>query len=116
LRLGSVLESAEEGLDPPVLFDPLEEQFALRAAAIKLRHREGWQGEAVGEKDQDLGGLGIVEANPSQWRFEALARVEAGENVGLIADHSRGAVDRMRVTPLDLEIDLPRVTKKLPAS
>ncbi len=89
-----------------MLLYPLEEQFDLPAAAIKLGDGDCRQGKVVGEKDQRLGGLGILEADASQWRFEALVRVEAGENDGLIADQSGAAVDRMRVTPLDLEIRL----------
>jgi len=89
-----------------MLLYPLEEQFDLPTAAIKLDDGDRRQGKVVGEKDQRLGGLGILEADASQWRFEALVRVEAGENDGLIADQPGAAVDRMRVTPLDLEIRL----------
>src|SRR5216683_7153783 len=89
-----------------MLLDPFEEEFDLPTAAVKLGDRERWQGEVVGEKDQRLVGLGILEANASQRRFEALVRVEAGKNDGLIADQPGAAVDRMRVTPLDLEIGL----------
>jgi hypothetical protein len=39
--------------------------------------------------------------NASQWRFEALVRVEGSENDGLSADQPGAAVDRMRVTPLE---------------
>ena len=62
--------------------------------------------EVVGEKDQRLAGFGILEANAAQWRREALARVEAGEHDRLVADQPRGAVDRMRVATLNLEIGL----------
>src|SRR5208282_21428 len=44
--------------------------------------------------------------NTQQWRLEALVRVEAGKKDGLIADQTGAAVDRVRVTPLDLEIRL----------
>ena len=87
-----------------MLLYPLEEQLDLPAAAIEFGDCEGWQGEVVGEKDQRLGGLWILETNASQWRFEALVRVEAGKKDRLIADQTGAAVDRVRVTPLDLEI------------
>jgi hypothetical protein len=65
-----------------MLLDPLEEQLDLPAAAIELGDREGWQGEVVDEKDQRLGGLGLLETNAAQWCFEALVRVEAGKKDG----------------------------------
>jgi hypothetical protein len=40
LNVDRVLGSAEEGLDTQMLLDPLEEQFHLPAAAIKLGDRE----------------------------------------------------------------------------
>ena len=90
----------------PCLRAIFEEEFDLPAAAIKLGNGEGQQGEVVGDKDQCLVGLGVHEADTPQWRFEAFARGEASEQDGLIADQSRGAVDGMRVSPLDFEICL----------
>ena len=69
-----------------MLLDPLEEQFDLPAAAVELGDGQRRQGEVVGQEDQRLAGFRIVEANAAQRCGEALARVEAGEDDGLIAD------------------------------
>ena len=80
-----------------MLLDPFEEQLDLPTASIEFGDREGRQREVVGEKDQRLVGLGILEPNASQRRREALARIEAREDDSLIADQPGGAVDGMRV-------------------
>ena len=49
-----------------MLLDPFEEQFDLPAAAIEFGNGERRQGEVVGQKDQRLVGLGILEADASQ--------------------------------------------------
>lgn len=97
LRLDGVLRRAEEGLDPQMLLDPLEEEFHLPAAAIEFGHGQRRQREVVGEKDEGLGRLGILETNAAQRRLELLTGVEAGQEDGLIADHPRRAIDGMGV-------------------
>src|SRR5271155_1282777 len=87
-----------------MLLDPFEEQFDLPPAAVKLGNGERRQSEVVGQKDQRLVGLGVLEADASQRRFEALAGVEASEQDRLIANQSSGAVDGMRIAPSGLEI------------
>ncbi len=89
-----------------MLLDPFEKQFDLPTAAVQLGDRERRQGEVVAQEDQCLLGLGVLEANAAQRRFEAHARVKAREQHGLIADQSGGAIDRMRIPPLDFEIRL----------
>jgi hypothetical protein len=45
LRLDGVLRSAEEGFDPQMLLDPLEEEFDLPPTAIELgdgERRQKW--------------------------------------------------------------------------
>src|SRR6202035_681061 len=79
-----------------MLLDPLEEQLDLPAQTVELGDGEGGQREVVGEKDQSLAGLGILEPDTSQRRGEALVRVEAGERDGLVADEAGASVDRMR--------------------
>jgi hypothetical protein len=59
----------------------------LPTASIEFGDREGRQCEVVGEKDQRLVGLGILEPNASQRRVEALVGVEAREDDGLIAEN-----------------------------
>lgn len=87
-----------------MLLDPFEEQLDLPPASIEFGDREGWQREVVGEKDQRLVGLGILEPNATQRRREALVRIEACEDDGLIADQPGGAVDGMRVPAVCFEI------------
>ena len=90
-----------------MLLDPFEEQLDLPAQTVELGDGEGGQCEVVGEKDQSLAGLGILEPDTSQRRGEALVRVEPGERDGLVADEAGASVDRMRVSALGLEKKLP---------
>ena len=89
-----------------MLLDPFEEQLDLPAQTVELGDGKGGQREVVGEKDQSLAGLGILEPDTSQRRGEALVRVEAGERDGLVADETGASVDRMRVSALGLEVSL----------
>src|SRR6266581_3870382 len=106
LRLDSILGGAEKRLDPQMLLDPFEEQLDLPAQTVELGDGKGGQREVVGEKDQSLAGLGILEPDTSQRRGEALVRVEAGERDGLVAAETGASVDRMRVSALGLEVSL----------
>src|SRR5450759_1366939 len=99
-----------------MLLDPFEKQFDLPPASIKRGDGNRGQGEVVGQKHQPLVGLGVAKSDATQRRVEVLARVKAGEHDGLIANQPRAAVDGMRITARCVEIDLARVTKKLPAS
>ena len=49
-----------------MLLDPLEEQLDLPAQTVELGDGEGGQREVVGEKDQSLAGLGILEPDTPQ--------------------------------------------------
>src|SRR3970040_300066 len=89
-----------------MLLDPFEEQLDLPPASIKLGDGDGRQREVVGQEYQSLSGFGILETNAAQGRAEVLARVEAGQNDGLIADQSGAPVDGMRIAALGLEIGL----------
>ncbi len=60
----------------------------------------------VGEKDEPLASLGVLEPDPSQRRGETFLRIEAGERDGLVADEASASVDRMRVPALGLEVGL----------
>ena len=50
LGLDGILGGTIKGLDPEMLFDPLEKQLHLPAAAIKIGNRDGGQDEVVGQK------------------------------------------------------------------
>src|ERR1035437_8004271 len=95
-----------------MLLDPFEEQLHLPAAPVKLGDRECWQGEVVGQEARVVAGLGVVEANASQRRFEIFVRLEAGEHNGLIANQSGRAIDWMRVTTFGFEVGLTARNKK----
>jgi DNA repair protein RadC len=66
-----------------MLLDPFEEQLDLPPASIEFGDREGRQREVVGEKDQRLVGLGILEPNASQRRVEAFVGIEAHAIIGV---------------------------------
>src|SRR3990172_1205066 len=106
LRLDRVLAGAEESLDTKMLLDPLEEQLDLPAQTIELRDRERGQGEVVGQEDEPLARFGIFECDSPQRRFEALARVKAGEHDRLVANQARVSVYGMRVPALRFEVGL----------
>jgi hypothetical protein len=72
--------------------------------------------EVVGEKDQSLAGLRILEPDRSQRRGKTLVRVAAGERDGLVADEAGASVGRMRVSALGLKGVLARMTQNLPVS
>lgn len=49
-----------------MLFDPLEEDFDLPAAAIEFSDGQRRHGEIVGQEDQDIAGIGIAIANAAE--------------------------------------------------
>ena len=80
LCLDCILGGAEEGLDAEMLLDPLEEQFDLPAATIEFADGDGGQVEAIGEEDEELVVLDIVELDASQLDRVVLARAHASEH------------------------------------
>src|SRR3990172_10762811 len=87
-----------------MLLHPFEKQFDLPPASVKLGDGDGRQREVVGEEHQALAGLGILELDAAQGRVEALARIEAREHDGLIANQTGAGIDRMRIATLGFEI------------
>src|SRR5205809_1364415 len=85
LRLHGVLAGAEESLDAQVLLDPSEEQLDLPAALVERGDRQRWQRRVVGQEDQRLARLRVLEANTRQMIRVVLGRVEAIEHDALIA-------------------------------
>ena len=92
LRLDRVLRGAEEALDAQRLLDPSKKQFHLPPTLVEGADGERRQGEVVGEEDQRLGGIGILEANAAQALGVALMRVEHGQLHRLIADQPGAAI------------------------
>ena len=89
-----------------MLLDPFEKQFDLPPASIQIGDGDCRQGEVVGQENQPFAGLGVFELDAAQRRVEVLARVEAGEHDGLIANQARAAIDGMRIAALGFEIGL----------
>ena len=99
LRLHRVLAGAQETLDAQVLLDPLEEQFDLPATLVQGGDGQGWQAGVVGQEDQRLSRLGVLEPDSPQMLRVMLRRVEAVEHDALVADHTAGPVGGRRVNP-----------------
>lgn len=87
-----------------MLFDPFEKQFDLPATPIQIGDRQRGQRKVVGQKDQRLASLRILEPNSPQRLLEILVCVEAREYNRLVADKARTAIDRMRITPPCFEV------------
>jgi len=87
-----VLGGALEPLDPKMLFDPLEKQFDLPAATVKLGDGQRRQLEVVGQEDQIPVMLGIVELDTAQVLRVALVGFDAGQGNGLVVDQPCGLV------------------------
>src|SRR5258708_24549434 len=66
LRLDGIGAVSEEVLDPQMAFDPPEKEFDLPAGAINSGHRDRWDFEIVGQKNQVAASLGIEVAQFTQ--------------------------------------------------
>ncbi len=69
---------AEEALDAQMLLNPAKEQFDLPATLVMGADGQCRQGKVVGQEDECLGGLGILDANPAQPPGVALMRAVFG--------------------------------------
>src|SRR5258708_23851021 len=98
----SVLGSAEEALDPEMLFDPLEKEFDLPAALVERANGQRRELKLVREEDKRLRRCGIPEADPAELLRVVPAGTETVEHNRLVADHSLGPIGRCRV-------DTPRI-------
>ena len=86
-----------------MLFDPLEEQFDLPTAAIKLGNSACWEIGVVRQEDQRLA-LGILDTYTSQRRWITLHRVEARQRPDLVADNAIGSIRLPGVAALEAQI------------
>src|SRR5207248_1362002 len=98
LRLHRILGGAEERFDAKVLLDPFEEEFDLPATAIQRGDSERRQGEVIGEHDQRLPRLQVLDVNTSQRLGEVLLRVEVIEHDRVVAAKTGAAIHRVRIT------------------
>ncbi len=112
LSLDCVLGSTKENFDTKMLLDPFEEQLDLPTASIKLGDSDCRQREVVGQEHQPFSGFGIFESDAAQWCVEILARVEASQHDGLIADQSGVPIDGMRIAAPGFEIGLDSRNKE----
>ena len=94
LDLDGIGRRAEEGLDPQVLLDPLEEQLDLPAQLEDVRHGLCRDREDVGQKHKTLFRFGLHVGYPSQGLWIGLPGAGARENDGLIG--TDGFLDRAR--------------------
>jgi len=89
-----------------MLLDPFEEQFDLPSAAVEIGDGQCWLGHVVGQEDQFLAGIGIDISDTAQRVGILLARVESGQDDGLIEVDPSGFVHRGGIAPLEFEIGL----------
>jgi len=103
LRLHGALAGAEECLDAQVLFDPLEEEFDLPAAAIELGQCGRQQTRVVGQEGDAFAGL-VPDHDAAQLGRLALHGVKHLGHADLIAEDGRvAAIDRLRVAALEAQ-------------
>ena len=100
MSLYRVLGSAIKGLDPEMLFDPLEEELYLPTTLVDLRYGKSRQREVVGEEDQPLALIGVVEPDAPEFLGITFFRIETLQDDGLIALDAKGFVHRLRVESL----------------
>lgn len=74
LSLHGVLGCAVEGFDPKMLFDPLEEDFDLPGASVKLGDGERRKLEVVAQEDESFPGFRILEPDSPQRIGDTLRR------------------------------------------
>jgi|SRR6266404_709521 hypothetical protein len=89
-----------------MLFDPLEEQLHLPAAAIQLGDSQSRQGEVVGQKHQSLLGWLIEVTDAPELVGIIFLSVEAVKHNGLIAAKTAGFVHSVGILALEAEVFL----------
>lgn len=98
--------SAVKGFDAQMLLEPFEEQFNLPAAAIQLGDGQGWDGEVIGQKDQNLAGFGIVKADATQRGGIIKLGFQTGGDHSLVKAQAGGFVNGPGVTAGTAEVFL----------
>jgi hypothetical protein len=96
LGLHGVLRVAIEGLDPQVLFEPLEEKLHLPPPFVQVGNGRRGEREVVGEEHEPLARVRVEVADPAQALRVALLAVEAVQADGLVGVDPDGSVDRAR--------------------
>ena len=97
LRLDRVFARAEKFFDAQVLLDPFEEQFDLPSLLVKGCDGQRRQDRIVGQEDQRLASVGVLEANSPQVLRIVLRNIETVHGDRLVAYHAGQAIDCGRV-------------------
>ena len=104
LRLDGVLAGPEERFDAQVLLDPLEEQLDVPAALVERGDGGGREPEMVGQKDEDLAGFQVAEADSSQLGRVELLAAGSFEADNLVTPQTAGSVDRAGFNDIETEV------------
>src|SRR5680860_1323350 len=86
-----------------MLFDPLEEQLDLPAAAIEISNSLRGPFEVVVQQDQRLASI-VLEANAAQWGRIMLVRVAPAERAELVADDPVGPLGGFGIASFETQI------------
>ena len=89
-----------------MLLDPLEEEFHLPAAFVERADGGGRKREVVGDEDQRLAELGVLEADAPQKFGVILMGVEAVQGDGLVANDAGRAIRRRRIDAMSIDVRL----------
>ena len=106
LRLHRVLAGTQKLFDTQVLLDPLEEQFDLPALLVQRADRQRRKRGVVGQENQPVARVRILEANAPQMLRIISRGIEAIERNALIADHATIAFAGRGVHPARVEVRL----------
>jgi len=99
-----VLRCSIERLDPQVLFNPTEEQFDLPAELIEEGDASSRQVKVVRQEGQVSIVLLVKAADSAKMFGVSILRSDAGQDDGLIADHSLRFIEGMRIETAGLEV------------
>ena len=75
-----------------MLLDPLEEQLDLPARLVESGNGLRRMAELVGEEDEGLAGLAVLEADASEMSGIEMAADVAVEDDGLVGDDAVGSI------------------------
>lgn len=101
-----VLTAFSEVPKNALLLGPFEEKLHFPSGAVEFGDGQRRQAEVVGEEDQPLVVLGVVELHPAQWVGVAVAAFGGGQPDGLVAAQAGRLVHRARIDPPELQVRL----------
>ena len=92
-----VSAGSEEGFDPQVTLDPLEEKFHAPPQLVEPSDGQSWQVKVVRQEHQYFSGFRITEGNPSQFLRVLASAFGRGHSYDLVATQSSGPINRARL-------------------